>query len=1089
MAGAFATFASLIVSRPADAGRAWIEDPTGRTVLQVAFRGQPTYQDLAETEAALTRMASILCDATEGQLHIAEIRLFTSPASEDLAALWIHDRDAASGGPYDAGGADLRRLGAHMDVFESARLRPDRLAHLFAHHAFGLGDQYDDQRRRGEACGVGPGFEPGQLDEKNHSIMQAAGGMRCVDGPLIGQDCIRDDQCRGSSCEAALASEWSTPSNHDRVRGSGESCPRPSPVTRVRLRGILPAKAEPVAPFDTNDYLSARATSVWQQSAELLGPAGTLPGVRLRFYLSHTSRLTWQLSVGADAGEFGGTPGELVLLRSWELLFNSDFSLRSSDPSDLLLKLPPSAGRGPAEVAIDVGTRNPDAANNPGQGYDGLQMVAAGTANVELATEGGVVGCTAAWCASSWNTLTRRWETSEQSLLHRGASDWQTLSTNLPFLMTPPGEVNPDPPALCRTPPQFVTDIMGPEQVVFILDTSRSMGLRVDGKSGEVCANGVDDDGDKETDEADCADSRLEYERVAVRAFLALADDRKLQASLIAMHTDAEISSELADVNPARLAVLDAVLGSFSAEGDTAMGTALERSQEALQQMQQVGRSRTVILLSDGVSNIGVEPGQETRRLDPLLYRTFTIGVGTAVDELTLSAIAARSGGVAYATRSATGAPAIYAELAARHGGNALVFPRTTFDLARPGEAADSGAPAGRTFEIPVEGKARELVIFLASRNDRIDDWHVLYDLESPEGQRFDDAAAENHAERGFAMLRISDPKSGTWKLRVVPRAGGVVRSELVVFSSQDNADFFIDADPRFATVRRSVHISARPSYVSALDGDVAIDGSVLRPDGSEEPVTLVRDPLTQDWGADFDRFAGRGYYEVRLRLRVGSGAVPSLGEPIFPGPSRLLLRVAPFVRSATASFFVADGPQPVCTAADCDGDGLADKLESVCPQGDDADRDGTPNRFDADSDNDEIFDGEEGLADIDKDGAPDFCDPETTPDSLSSAIEAEEAATLAACGPDVTASRDALKASLSAVRRIMQVVRTHAGVPADARTEIVQKLEKVIGLKKQAVVIADVLPEFCEKYQARLKEALAIERELRVRVDPYLVR
>ena len=396
-------------SQPADAGHAWIEDPTGRTFLQVAFRGQPTYQDLAETEAALTRMAAILCDASEGQLHIAEIRLLSSPASEDLAALWIHDREAASGGPYDAGGADLRRLGAHMDVFASARLRPDRLAHLLAHHAFGLGDQYDDQRRRGAACGVGPGFEPGQMDERNHSIMQLAGGMRCADGPLVGQDCIRDDECRGSSCEAVLASEWSTAANHDPVRGSGETCPRPSPVSRVRLRGILPAKADPMARFDATDYFSARATSVWQKEVELLGPEGIPPGVRLRFYLSHTSRLTWQLSVAADASEFGGRPGQLLLLRSWSLLFNADFSLRSSEPGDLQLKLPPTGGRGPLDFAIDAGTRNADATSNPGLGYDGLQMVAAGTANVQLATEGGVVGCAAPWCASSWNTQTRRW--------------------------------------------------------------------------------------------------------------------------------------------------------------------------------------------------------------------------------------------------------------------------------------------------------------------------------------------------------------------------------------------------------------------------------------------------------------------------------------------------------------------------------------------------------------------------------------------------------------------------------------------------------------------------------------------------------
>ena len=1104
--------------RLAEAGRAWIEDPTGRTVLQVAFREPPSYADLAEAQAVLTRTAAIVCDATEGQIRIAQIRLVSSPANEDVAALWLHDDEAASGGPYDASGTDFRRLGAHMDVFASARLRPDRLAHLLGHHVFGLGDQYDDQRRRGGVCGIGPGFERGRLDEANHSIMQGAGGMQCVDGPLLGQDCLRDDECAGAMCRAVLASEFSVPLNHDLLRGDSGACPRPSPVSRVRLGGILPSRSELVRAFDGKDFLSARATSAWHQDMEVLGPAGTLPGIRLHFYLSHTARLSWQLTVGADASEFGGARGEFVMLRSWALLFNQDFSLASVYPEELRLELPTSAGKGPVEVAIDVGSRNPDARRNPGQGYDGLQMVTAGTPMLKLDVDG-VVGCSAEWCAASWNESTGRWELSEQSLLHHGASDWQTLHANLPFLVPPTGAVVEDAPSLCQTPPQFITDVMGADQVVLVLDTSRSMGMRVDGLAGEVCGNGTDDDLDGETDEADCADSRLEYERVAARAFIALADSRSLQVGLVAMHTDAELVSDVQEVGGPRRAVLGAVLGSLGAEGDTALGTALERAQEALKKVERVARSRTIVLMTDGAKNVGIAPGQEAHRLDPLLYRVFSVAIGSAADGMTLAAIAARSGGVAFATPGATGTPAILAELAARHTGNALLLPRTTFDLARPGEAdakpvatprgtakaaaASRGmqpraaaasrespprsAAASRDFEFRVEEKARELVVFLGTRNDRIDDWRLLFELQAPGGDRIDDTAAQSRAERGFVVVRISDPKPGRWLLRVLPGGRGVQHSEVLAYTAQSSADFFMDADPRLASVTRSVHLSARPSYVTDLDGDVSIEGTVLRPDGTEVPVTLTRDPLTRNWGAEFDRFAGRGLYEVRLRLRVGEYARPALGEPIFPGPSRVLVRVVPFERTATASFFVADGPPPPCSAADCDDDGLADRLETGCP--DDVDADGMWNRVDADSDNDEILDGEEGVVDLDLDGIPDFCDPESTPDSLSEAIEAEETAVAGACGADAATSRDRLRASLSAVRRIVQVVRTRDGVPPDVRADIVLRLEKVIGLKKQAVVIGDVLPEFCKKFQARLEEALLIERDLRVRVDPYLSR
>lgn len=1072
-------------AQAAQAGRAWIEDPSGRTVLQVAFREPPTYQDLAETQAALTRMSALVCDATEGQVRIAEIRLTSSPASEDAAALWIHDTDAASGGPYDSDGGSLHRLGAHMDVLSSARLRPDRLAHLLAHHAFGLGDQYDDQRRRGEACGFGPGFEPSRLDENNHSIMQGAGGMRCTDGPLLDQDCVRDDQCGGSPCRAVLASELSVPANHDLKRGDHSACPRPSAISRIRLGGLLPATAEPLVPVDTKDFLSARASSVWQKSIEVLGPSGTLPGIHLQFSLAHLSRLAWQLVIAGDAGDFGGVRGRFQQLRSWEVRFNEDFSLAGTTPAEMHFLLPPTAGRGPVEVAVDLGTRNPDAARDPGHGFDGLQMVAAGTVGVDVAVDG-VAGCTAAWCASSWDSGSGRWELSEQSALHDNASDWQTLVANLPFLQAPPGLPVDAPPAVCATPPQFLNDVMGEDQVVFVVDASRSMGLRVDGRTGEICGTGADDDGDGLVDEADCADSRLEYEKVAVRAFLALAGDRELQAGVVTMSTDAEVASEVQVVDGAHRAALGAVLGSVHAEGDTALGTALEVAQQALKKVERVGGSRTIYLVTDGVSNVGVEPGQEARIVDPLVYRVFPVGIGHAAGEMALSAIAARSGGIAFPLAQADGAPALFAELSARHSGHSLLLPRTTFDLAKAGHGAQAGS---REFEIPVEEKARELVVFLSSRNARIDDWRVFFELQSPDGQRVDDGSPEVHAEKGFVVARVSDPKPGRWKLRVLPAGRGEQHSEVLAYSVQPLADFFVDADPRLASTSRPVTLAARPSYSTDVDGDVAVDGVVRRPDGSEVAVTLVRDPLTRSWSLPFSQYAGRGLYQVRLHLKVGEQSRPAVGEPIFPGASRVLQRVVPFERTASASFFVADGPMPSCNGPDCDGDGLPDKAESStsCPRGDDADGDGIPNRFDADSDNDEIFDGEEGTADVDRDGIADFCDPEETPDSLESIVATDEAALAAACGADAASSRAGLKASLSATRRIVQVVRTRESIPPELRADLLQQLAKAVDRKKQAAVIGEVLPEFCRKYQDRLGEALAIERELRARVDPWL--
>ena len=126
---------------------------------------------------------------------------------------------------------------------------------------------------------------------------------------------------------------------------------------------------------------------------------------------------------------------------------------------------------------------------------------------------------------------------------------------------------------------------------------------------------------------------------------------------------------------------------------------------------------------------------------------------------------------------------------------------RTSFDLARAGD----GLPGAQEFEIPVEEKARELVVFLGTRNDRIDDWRLLFELQSPGGERLDDTAPQSRAERGFVVIRVADPRAGPWRLRVMAGGHGIQRSEALAFTRQDNADFFADADPRLASTRRSV--------------------------------------------------------------------------------------------------------------------------------------------------------------------------------------------------------------------------------------------------------------------------------------------
>ncbi|HYC54324.1 MAG TPA: vWA domain-containing protein [Candidatus Binatia bacterium] len=1076
------------VARPGAGMAGWggIDPATGRARFQVAYRYSPTYSQIAETQASLTRMAQIVCDATDGQVRIAEIRLTSSPADEAVAGFWLHGEDAASGGAYFSDGSGLRRLGSHSDVFLSAAARPDRLAHLFAHHAFGLGDQYDDQRRRGSACGVGPGFEPGVLDERRHSLMQLSGGMRCHEGALAGESCSDDAECGGSACVAVLASEFSVASDHDQLRAEGGTCPRPQAVSRISLRGLLPRNAEPMAPFDATDFLTARGSSSWNEEIQVVGPGGEVAGLRLFLYLTHLAPLSWQLSIAIDEGDVGGEPGRLRLVKAWKLRFNEDLSLNAIDPPKPSFRLPTRPNAEQVDVAVDVGTANP--AVDSGIGFDGLQMITAGKVRVAV-TSDGVPGCTSPTCDKSWNGRTGRWETSEQSLMHAFRSDWETLAVNYRFLRPPADLPSPEPAEMCSSAPTFINDVMGVDQVVLVLDTSLSMGATSNQAIREVCENHRDDDADGETDETACASSRLDFARMAADVFLSLEKDADTQVGIVSMQTDAEIVAEVADMTAARATALSASLASLTADGETALGTALERAHQSLARVERLGRSRTVVLLTDGVQNVGVEPGKERTLLHPSRMRVFGVGLGASADMKALSVIAARSGGVAMSAASAMDLPGMYAELAARRQGQAMLLERTAFSIARPGGARPSGTtiPAARELSFQVEEQAGELVVYLGTRNSRIRSWGVLFELVGPGGARYDERSAATLSQRGFHLVRISDPRPGAWRLRVLPSAPGQLDSEAMAFVRNDRIDLFADVEPRLATTDRPVTISAVPLYVTDLDNAVTVGGSVRRPDGSEVPLAVSRDPFTGSWWSRFDQFAGRGFYEVRITTRVGDGARPSVGERIFEGPARLPVRVVPFERTIHTSFYLDHGSMPSCATNDCDGDGIGNVIETRCGDDNDSDGDGVPNRHDTDSDNDELLDWLEGTRDADSDGLADFCDPKEVPTSLDEVTGAQEKAIELACSPEGAASVRQLEAALSAVRRILQTVRTKGSADEQRRQALAARLENVVALQKKALIIGEVLPDFCQKYQSNLREALAIESEIRNEVDAIL--
>ena len=220
-----ATTAALIFSLNISyAGEGSIDPATGDTDFTVHFTFPPTQTQIDEVKVAIEQTALGICDATDGQIRVRKVRLTQSQADADRGDFWVQALPGRSGGSFWTDGSGLGRLGTHLNMFREAALFPDVWLHEWGHHAFGLGEQYNEQRRFGGSCGIGPGFDPAGIDEQNHSIMQQTGRMQCVGGANDGSRCLQGTDCPGGTCQLVLMSEMSVAANHDPLRGSGV-CP------------------------------------------------------------------------------------------------------------------------------------------------------------------------------------------------------------------------------------------------------------------------------------------------------------------------------------------------------------------------------------------------------------------------------------------------------------------------------------------------------------------------------------------------------------------------------------------------------------------------------------------------------------------------------------------------------------------------------------------------------------------------------------------------------------------------------------------------------------------------------------------------
>ena len=575
---------------------------------------------------------------------------------------------------------------------------------------------------------------------------------------------------------------------------------------------------------------------------------------------------------------------------------------------------------------------------------------------------------TPAACTDVFNEDTNRFEGSHQHAVHH-ESDWETIARVYPDVFEiPAGLPIADPGSCASVQPVFNDSNIGDvNQVILVIDRSGSMAKSVKASVPDVCESPAD---------TDCAQSRIDYAKAAARAFIDLQQDFGIELGIVKFNDTAKVQRSLGTLTAANADSFKDDVDSIGTGGDTAIGQGIALAAQEFLSDLDTGQTQTAILLSDGQNNAGQDPLQAAQEFKDDIEnasgvpRIFTIPVSNSADEQLMADIANDPSKMIQAPTGEE-LPSIYAELAAIYRGDALVLPRSDGVV---------GQSTHRSFEFPVEIGATALTIFISGRNENMANWDVSFSLEGPQGTTIEQGSCKQNADPFYCLLRVPDPNPGTWSLTVSTSEDADQQFTALASVENSKPDCFVDLLPRVQTTLEPTLVMGAAYYLTSLDGDVALDGAVRRPDGSTVPISLRSDPTYAAFASPFAAYAGRGIYEVTLTCDVRDGTLPAKGEVIFDGPERANIRVVPFVRHATASFYLAAGDFPPCSTVDCDGDGVPNG-EDRCDR--DTDRDGVPDCRDGDADGDEVPDASEGRVDTDRDGTPDFRDRDSDDDGI----------------------------------------------------------------------------------------------------------